>query len=76
MTDAEAMWVAAGLRRDFEAAGINLPEDRRAAADRLAASTERLRMVIGERISLAAVPVNHTSSGIIFAIAGPQASTW
>ena len=44
---AEALWVAAGLRRDFEAAGINLPDDRRAAADKLTASIERLRMLIG-----------------------------
>ncbi len=51
---AEAMWVAAGLRRDFEAAGINLPGDRRAAADKLAAGIERLRMLIGGVIFISA----------------------
>ena len=45
---AEGLWVAAGLRRDFEAAGINLPADRRDAADKLTAGIERLRMLIGQ----------------------------
>ena len=44
---AEALWVAAGLRRDFEAAGINLPDSRRDEADKLTAGIERLRMLIG-----------------------------
>lgn len=44
---AEALWVAAGLRRDFEAAGINLPGSRREEADKLTAGIERLRMLIG-----------------------------
>ena len=57
---AEGLWVAAGLRRDFEAAGINLPDDQHAAADKLTASIERLRMLIGtgSRLYIAA----HNSS--------------
>ncbi|KAK9839021.1 hypothetical protein WJX74_007941 [Apatococcus lobatus] len=57
---AEALWVAAGLRRDFEAAGINLPDDRRAAADKMTAGIERLRMLIGWNVAdpaqMAALP--------------------
>lgn len=44
---AEALWVSAGLRRDFEAAGINLPDSGRDQADKLTAGIERLRMLIG-----------------------------
>ncbi|KAK9868504.1 hypothetical protein WJX84_007289 [Apatococcus fuscideae] len=60
---AEGLWVAAGLRRDFEAAGINLPADRRDAADKLTAGIERLRMLIGwnatDPAQMAALDLDH-----------------